>query len=211
MENNRSKIVSGILLVSLFIVLPGVSYFYLQTGLDYRKDRMAELDTLGQMPNMMFVNHLGDTLRTDELKGKMSVLGFFANECGDSCQLLKERFKLIQDQFYDYDNLRLLSYGMDSIEVLQNTLNALEANEDEKTWFWLTSSEENYNQFASNFDINYQDGFASQFALVDTSLNVRRYYDAQNENDINRLIIHLSMFAPRPAEKAIQFAREKEK
>lgn len=89
---SNSKLISGLLLVGLFIVLPGVSYFYLQTGLDYHKERKAELDSLGQFPDVMFIDHLGDTLRTDDLKGNMSVLGFFSNDCGDSCKLLKERY-----------------------------------------------------------------------------------------------------------------------
>lgn len=212
MENNSSKILSGVLLVAFFIVLPGVSYFYLQTGLDYHKERKAELDSLGQMPAMIFADHLGDTLTTADLKGNMSVLGFFSSDCGDSCQLLMERFQFIQNQFFDYNKLMLLSCGKDSIETLQKKLKLLKANEDASKWSWLTSNDdEKYNAFADNFEINYQDGFASQVALVDTSLTIRRYYDMQNDNDMNRLIIHLAKFAPRPRGKVIQFAREKEK
>ena len=122
-----------------------------------------------------------------------------------------ERFQFIQNQFYDYDRLKLLSYGKDSIEVLNKALIRLNANQDRAKWSWLTSDEASYDSFSNNFEINYQDGFASQVALVDTSLTIRRYYDIQDDNDVNRLIIHLAKFAPRPKGKAIQFAREKEK
>ena len=208
---SQSKIISGLLLVGLFIVLPGVSYFYLQQGLDYHKERKAELDSLGQIPSMLFIDHLGDTIDNAALQGKMSVMGFFSPDCGDSCQLLMKRFRFIQEQFYDYEKLLLLSYSTDSAVVLTQALNSIEANEDTKSWRWLTSETDVYDSFKNNFELAYQNGFASQLALVDTSLTIRRYYDAQNDNDINRLIIHLAKFAPRPPGKAIQFAREKEK
>ena len=209
----QSKLVSGIFLVILFVVLPGMSYFYLQTGLDYHRARKAELDSLGQIQNMEFLNHLGETFSTKDMKGKMSVLGFFSPDCGDSCDVMIERFQLIQEQFNSYDKLLLLAHStnpeVDSISSLLNASTAADGKEG--MWYWLTAKDSLYNKYVNSFDIEQKGGYANQFALVDSNLTILRYYDVLDQHEINRLIIHLSKFAPRPTEPGIIFKREKEK
>lgn len=207
----QSKLVSGIFLVALFVVLPGMSYFYLQTGLDYHRDRMAELDSLGQVQNMEFLDHLGETFSTKDMKGKMSVLGFFSPNCGDSCDVMIERFQLIQEQFGHYDKLLLLAHNpeSDSVSILQKGIEKVGGQEG--MWYWLTAKDSTYNTYINSYDVDFKDGYGSQFALVDSNLTILRYYDVLDKNEINRLVIHLSKVAPRPTEEGIRFKREKEK
>lgn len=207
----QSKLVSGIFLVALFVVLPGMSYFYLQTGLDYHRDRMAELDSLGQVQNMEFLDHLGETFSTKDMKGKMSVLGFFSPNCGDSCDVMIERFQLIQEQFGHYDKLLLLAHNpeSDSVSILQKGIEKVGG--EEGMWYWLTAKDSTYNTYINSYDVDFKDGYGSQFALVDSNLTILRYYDVLDKNEINRLVIHLSKVAPRPTEEGIRFKREKEK
>lgn len=209
----QSKLVSAIFIVILFVVLPGMSYFYLQTGLNYHKDRKAELDSLGQIEYMEFRDQLGEVFTTKDMKGKMSVLGFFSPDCGDSCNAMIERFQLIQEQFNNYDKLLLLSHTMkpeqDSISKLLNA--TTDAKAQEGMWYWLTAKDGAYNGYINSFDVKPQNGYSNQFALVDSNLTILRYYDVLDQDEINRLIIHLGKFAPRPPEPGILFQREKEK
>jgi cytochrome oxidase Cu insertion factor (SCO1/SenC/PrrC family) len=211
----QSKLVSGIFLVILFVVLPGMSYFYLQTGLNYHRARKAELDSLGYVKNLEFADQLGGTFKTSDMKGKMSVIGFFSPNCGASCDTLTKRFQLIQKEFSNYDKLLLLSFNTnpqnDSISVLND--HASKAKAQEGMWYWLTVKENTsaYHAFINSFDAKIKDGAANKLVLVDTNLLIRRYYDVNDINEINRLIIHLGKFAPRPPDQGIQFKREKEK
>ena len=209
----QSKLVSGIFLVVLFVVLPGMSYFYLQTGLDYHRARKAELDDLGQVQSVELLDHLGENFSTKDMKGKMSVLGFFSPNCGDSCDVMIERFQLIQEQFTDYDKLLLLAHSvnpeLDSVSALKTGTE--NASGQEGMWYWLTAKDSTYNSYINGYDVDFKDRYGSQFALVDSNLTILRYYDVLDQNEINRLVIHLSKFAPRPTEKGIRFKREKEK
>jgi cytochrome oxidase Cu insertion factor (SCO1/SenC/PrrC family) len=207
----QSKLVSGIFLVIVFVVLPGISYFYLQTGIEYHRARWAELGDLGNVQNMEFIDQSGERFSTKEMKGKMSVLGFFSPNCGDSCDVMIERFQLLQEQFGHYDKLLLLAHDtkLDSISILKNA--AKEAKTQEGMWYWLTAKDSTYNSYINSYDVDFKDGYASQFALVDSNLTILRYYDVLDENEVNRLVIHLAKFAPRPIKEGVRFKREKEK
>ncbi len=207
----QSKLVSGIFLVVLFVVLPGTSYFYLQTGIEYHRARKAELGDLGQVQSAEFLDQLGEPFSTKDMKGKMSVLGFFSPNCGDSCDVMIGNFQLLQEQFGHYDKLLLLAHDteLDSISILENAIE--EAKAQDGMWYWLTAKDSTYNAYINSYEVDFKDGYASQFALVDSNLTILRYYDALDQNEINRLVIHLAKFAPRPIEEGIRFKREKEK
>lgn len=207
----QSKLVSGIFLVILFVVLPGMSYFYLQTGIEYHRARKAELSDLGQVQTTEFFDHSGETFSTKDMKGKMSVLGFFSPNCGDSCDVMIERFQLLQEQFGHYDKLLLLAHDTesDSISTLENARE--EAKAQEEMWYWLSAKDSTYNSYINSYDVDIKDGYGNQFALVDSNLTILRYYDIFDDNEINRLIVHLAKFAPRPIKEGIRFKREKEK
>ena len=160
---------------------------------------------------MEFLDHLGETFSTKDMKGKMSVLGFFSPYCGDSCDVMIERFQLLQKLFGHYDKLLLLAHNpkLDSISTLK--IGTEEVGVQEGMWYWLTGKDSTYNSYINSYDVDFKDGYGSQFALVDSNLTILRYYDILDEDEINRLVIHLGKFAPRPQEEEIKFRREKEK
>lgn len=215
-EEKKSKFTSGLFLILVLIVLPGVGYFYQQQGLNYHNARKAELDSLGIVGNFSFLDQYNEPIERADLNGKMCVVGFLSADCGGFCDTLTQRLTFIQQQFDDNPNILLLTNTTapetDSASVVLNYSKKHKTTEGK--WFWLTPKKDEtaaYKTYLDNFKVDMANGYANQLALVDTSGVIRRYYDIADDYEVNRLIIHLSKFAPRPPEKRIEFAREKEK
>ena len=191
----------------VFIVMPALSYVYLKNGLDYYTDRLDELEYLGEAPKFSLINQLGDTMTVADMNGKMTVIGYFSANCGNDCDTMLYGFQRIQEAFPDNYNINLLSYSADSVQL------DLPNNEaDGSKWFWLKGDKVVFNAlFKNGFKMPVENGYSTQFALVDTSRNIRRYYDALDYDEVNRLVVHLAMTAPRPPKRKIKFEREKEK
>ena len=79
-------------------------------------------------------------------------------------------------------------------------------------WHWLQAGKAELDtMFSSAYKMNLLDGYSNQFALVDSSYTIRRLYNAMDINEVNRLVVHLAMAAPRPPKQDVKFERETDK
>ena len=200
--------ISKILIFAFAIViLPLGSIYYLTVGLDYYKDRLKELGDLGEVPAFEHINQFGDTLTAEDLKGKMTVFGYFSGDCGAPCDTFSTSFMRMHQAFPENYKIQFYTYYTDTAktDLVQNLENG-------SRWFWLKGEPNELDDFFKNgLNMPVTDHYSNQFALVDSSMVVRRLYNAMDMNEVNRLVVHLSMAAPRPPKRKIQFRRTEEK
>ncbi len=208
MEDLKKKtIAQPLMLIFAFVLLPFGSFLYLRYGLDYYIDRLDELGDLGQAPDFTLMNQEGDTISLEDLKGKMSVVGYFSADCGVPCDSFSQAFHRIQAAFPDNYRINLLTYFSDSSNAA-----LVDNREMGSKWHWLKGEEAALKtMFENDYKMNLLDGYSNQFALVDSSHTIRRLYDAMDINEVNRLVVHLAMAAPRPPKQDVKFKRQKEK
>jgi len=196
------------ILMFALVVLPAISFWYLQNGLSYFKDRIDEMGDFGQAPAFELINHEGDTVSLDNFKGRMQVVGYFSSDCGALCDTLVNTYSRIQKEFPN-NNYMVNIYSYNSGKAAIDAVNNKEAG---SKWYWLEGEQNSLDKmFAEGYNMEVQNGYSTQIALVDSSMTIRRLYDALDVDDVNRLIVHLAMAAPRPPKSAIKFKREKEK
>jgi protein SCO1/2 len=190
------------------VILPIGSYLYLKYGLDYYTDRLEELGDLGQASTFELPNQMGDTVTLDDFKGKMQVVGYFSGDCGEPCDSLVSAYSRLQREFPN-NNYKVNLFAFHSGEPAIDKVNNKEVG---SMWYWLKGEKATLeNMFTEGYQLDVQDGYSNQFALVDSSMTIRRLYDATDSKEIDRLIIHLAMTAPRPPKAAVKFKREEEK
>lgn len=205
---NYKKYIQPTMLLLVLVILPVGSYLYLKYGLDYYTDRLEELGNLGQAPAFELPNQNGDTVSLENFRGKMQVVGYFSGDCGESCDSLVSAYARLQKEFPN-NNYKVDMYAFHNGEA---ALDEVRNKDVGSHWYWLKGEKAALDKmFSESYQLDVQDGYSNQFALVDSSMTIRRLYDARNSQEIDRLIIHLAMAAPRPPKSAVKFKREEEK
>ena len=92
------KHLSTIVLVALIVFFPLASWYYLQTGLDYRKDALKELESKGPFPFIEEVSRVN-------IEGYTNII---FHDTG-----LEGKMKLIHDQFNDSRTFQLVQVTQD--------------------------------------------------------------------------------------------------
>lgn len=196
------------MLLLVLVILPIGSYLYLKFGLDYYTDRLDELGDLGQATAFELPNQMGDTMDLNDLEGEMQVVGYFPGDCGEPCDSLVNVYARLQKEFPN-NNYKVNLYTFYSGEAALEKVNNKDVGSQ---WYWLKGEQSTLDKmFSEDYKMNLENGYTNQFALVDSSMTIRRLYDATNVDDVNRLIVHLAMAAPRPPKSAVKFKREEEK
>ncbi len=190
----RSKrIAISVLVVVILFVLPGGSWLYLQRGLDYRKASLAELQDLGKTGDFQLKNQKNLMISPEMLRGRVSVINFLPEdkEMGKS---LSERIAKVHQSFDDTEDVIFLSFmPADSSAQLLDIANSM-GIKDDKQWFLIGTDNDEWQRLAKEvYKIpNPENGVA----LVDTSMTIRKYYDINANQDMGRLVEHISIVIP---------------
>jgi hypothetical protein len=204
-----------ILLFLLLVGLPAGSWFYLQSGLNYRKNALADLKDFGKLKSFQLYSQNGDTLRLQDIQGKVVVANFFSPDLSKSRETA-DRIAKLHSLFDERTDLYFLSHvPTDSTSQLWQLADAM-GIKDSNQWFLLTAApEELENQERKNYKFPQKeeamDGENNFLALVDTSRTIRNYYDVANNEDMGRLIEHIAILLPKLPKDRAEFRRQKEK
>lgn len=197
MEENkkysRKKVLVTIFVVFILFILPAGSWFYLQQGLDYRKKSMAELQELGKPGSFEHKNQKNVVVSPELLRGRVTVVNFLPED-RQKAKMLSDRIAKVHQSFDDTEDVIFLSFmPADTSQQMLDMANSL-GIKDEKQWFLIGTNETEWQRIANEvYRIpNPEDGVA----LVDTSLMIRKYYDINLNQDMGRLVEHISIVIP---------------
>ncbi len=227
-KTTTRKYIQGIAFFLFIVGLPLGSWYFLQTGFDYHKDLMAELNNYGRIPTFELVDQRGNKMTREDMEGKMLVVNFF-NPNADSYAPTMEYLRKMNGQFHDRSDLLFVSHALQSNTDLKGIAEK-EDLENNQSVFLSGGKAELLKVLAKGYQIpdldnrneedktiprssdliNLPDDYP-YFILVDDSGTIRNYYDVTSEKSVTKLVEHLALTLPRKSEEKAELKREKEK
>jgi protein SCO1/2 len=178
-----------------------------------KTSEVAELPILGEryvddnqdtvyhrIADFAFVNQVGDTIRKEDLAGKVYVADFFFTTCPTICPIMKKEMLRVYEQFKGEPNFRILSHTIDPTHdtqaVLQDYADKLGVP-NAATWNFLTGDQEKIFEIGQTSyltttmaDEMEPGGFlhSGAFLLVDQQGRIRGVYDGTKTDQVDRLL-----------------------
>ncbi len=199
---------AGVIL--LLVILPLGSWYYLQTGLDYRLEAMKELKDYGKIPELAFSDLRDSTVQQNRFANGLMVGHFFSEEGKETYGKLVAKF---QDQFEERKDVFLVAFENESSPEAREKLGDFAAAyglEDKPQCYFLTGERPEMERVARaiSFPADPDNNHLLFFA---DSLMVRAYYDMRQEEDIRRLVKHITLNLMPEEDAGLIFEREVEK
>jgi protein SCO1 len=147
-----------------------------------------------------FVNQVGDTIRKEDMAGKIYVADFFFSTCPTICPVMKKEMLRVYEQFKGDPNFRILSHSIDPSHDTQAVLKDYAEKlgvPDAATWNFLTGDQEKIFEIGQTSyltttmaDDMEPGGFlhSGAFLLVDQQGRIRGVYDGTKTDQVDRLI-----------------------
>jgi len=178
-----------------------------------KTSEVAELPILGEryvdgnqdtvyhsIANFAFVNQVGDTIRKEDMAGKIYVADFFFTTCPTICPVMKKEMLRVYEQFKGEPNFRILSHSIDPTHDTQAVLKDYSEKlgvPDATTWNFLTGDKEKIFEIGQTSyltttmaDDMEPGGFlhSGAFLLVDQQGRIRGVYDGTKTEQVDRLL-----------------------
>ena len=192
--DKRRKIVIGTMVVVVLFILPAGSWFYLQSGLNYRNKTLSELGDVGKITDFTLLNQNGLTVSAESMRGRISVVNFLQDDVTAS-RAVNERISKLHESFDKTDDVVFLTFiPTDNSSTLLQMASEL-GIKDHKQHFLLGAPAPEWQRLVS--DVFRVENPGSGVALVDTSLSIRNYYDVNSNKDMGRLVEHIALIVPK--------------
>ncbi len=178
-----------------------------------KTSEVAELPILGEryvddnqdtvyhsIADFAFVNQVGDTIRKEDMVGKIYVADFFFTTCPTICPVMKKEMLRVYEQFKGDPNFRILSHSIDPSHDTQAVLKDYAEKlgvPDAATWNFLTGDQEKIFEIGQTSyltttmaDDLEPGGFlhSGAFLLVDQKGRIRGVYDGTKTDQVDRLL-----------------------
>lgn len=178
-----------------------------------KTSEVAELPILGEryvddnkdtvyhsIADFAFVNQVGDTIRKEDMAGKIYVADFFFTTCPTICPVMKKEMLRVYEQFKGEPNFRILSHSIDPTHDTQAVLKDYAEKlgvPDATTWNFLTGDQEKIFEIGQTSyltttmaDDMEPGGFlhSGAFLLVDQEGRIRGVYDGTKTEQVDRLL-----------------------
>lgn len=179
---------------------------------DYGEAVVVNGDTVfSKIPDFELTDQYGRKFVSERMQGKITVADFFFTRCGTICPKLSSELTRVQGVFRDNQEVMLLSMTIDpkhdSSAVLRTYATEYGAEKDK--WFFLTGDKKEIYDLAIkgfklpvadaseyNPDIKHIDEMfihSEKLLLLDKAGYVRGIYDGTNKEDVDRLIVEISV------------------
>ncbi len=147
-----------------------------------------------------FINQVGDTIRKEDMVGKIYVADFFFTTCPTICPVMKKEMIRVYEQFKGEPNFRILSHSIDPSHDTQAVLKDYAEKlgvPDAATWNFLTGDQEKIFEIGQTSyltttmaDDMEPGGFlhSGAFLLVDQQGRIRGVYDGTKTEQVDRLL-----------------------
>lgn len=205
MENNDGKPSTGrkiyiaAALFLILIVLPGASWLYLRGGLNWHKKAVAELSVYGKIRSVPIIWQ--DQTKEDLLKTKVVVIHSF----GDNPDLTEANKKIIDTgerlfkQFGNNPYFRLAMIYKGGTAEFRSYAQTL-PSADYATWVWTGGVgawqpilQNGYEYYCMSEKTKPDPEY---YALADTAGTIRRYYNALDDKQVDRMVQHIALLLP---------------
>jgi len=161
----------------------------------------------GTVPDFALTDQSGEAYGSTDLKGKIWVSNFIFTRCTTVCPIFSDKMSTLQKRTNKAANgLQLVSFSVDpdfdTPEVLAEYSKRFSAN----PWFWhfLTGPTEQVRSVVIDgmktfmgdaAEVDTPDALmhGSHFVLIDPDLNIRGYYQVEDEETVERLLLDIQL------------------
>ena len=193
-ENSSRNPVKAILIFLVLFVLPAGALYFLNAGKNFRQDYLKDLSDMGKIAAFNLPNQDNQDINPALLKGKVSVVHFLTEDAS-TAKAEVERISKLHESFDDTEDVVFLSFlATDSTTSLREEAARLGII-DNKQWFLIGSGKTELERMAKE-NFHLADPY-NTVALVDTALTVRNLYNIGQNEEMGRLVVHISMIVPK--------------
>ncbi len=178
----------------------GIPYFHTSDFTPIWLTDKAQIDTLHSIADFKFKNQNGETVSSENFKGKVHVANFFFTICPSLCPKIMGNMQTVQKEFKNDKNVLIASYSVmpdrDSVFVLRNYANAHKILDNK--WQLLTGNKKKIYEIArksyfADENLGVQKGendflHTENFILVDKNLHIRGVYNGTLQLEIEQLV-----------------------
>jgi protein SCO1 len=163
--------------------------------------------TYHTIPAFQLINQEGKKFDSQSLKGKIYVADFFFTTCGNPnfCPKMSAELKRVQEIYKKNPEIQLVSFTVnpqtDTPEVLKKYAQKYKAMPDK--WHFLTGdknkiydlAQQGFKLLAGSPTENITPDFihTSRFVLVDKEGRIRGYYQGNDSQEVDRLILEIKI------------------
>lgn len=195
------------------LLLPLIAFTISCSAPSEKTSEVAELPILGEryvddnqdtvyhsIADFAFLNQEGDTIRKEDMAGKIYVADFFFTTCPTICPIMKKEMLRVYEQFKEEPNFRILSHSIDPTHDTQAVLKDYAEKlgvPNATTWNFLTGDQEKIFEIGQTSyltttmaDELEPGGFlhSGAFLLVDQQGRIRGVYDGTKTEQVDRLL-----------------------
>ncbi len=178
-QRKRRIIISLLILLIIIVVFPLVSLKYLNDGLDYRKEQLNSLKSLGQVADFKAESQDGKYISSDE-KGNV----FFISHAKLACD--KKINQTIREYVAKFENQVVFRHV-----IIGNQLNCPGWD---KSYF--VKSEDHVQLTRQLESLTSIDDLDKKAILVDRSNEIRQIYNLNKRADLESLVTHTTIVMP---------------
>lgn len=210
----RKNYTAPLLLLFLFVVLPGVSWWYLNQGFEYRKEAIRTQGDYGQMPDLGAMTQVQGKLPAT-LRGSMIVVGWLDPTKEEPTALYGATLDSLYQQFKDSPNLHFSTIVLaeDPQETVAQFTTRYHLPQNEMLSF-LRADERAFQASAENFNLPLSQydapGEEPIVALVDSSQTIVKHYNLARRDETVSLVELVSVIIPLPERRDIVVERGRE-
>lgn len=159
----------------------------------------ASLPVYGEIPEFSLIEHHGQEINLEKLKGNVWVADFFFTSCAGICPRMTEQMTRVQEAFKNNDKVKIVSFTVDpetdSVWVLSMYAKGWGAIDGK--WFFVTGDKKKIYELArKGFKLPVEEGdggpgdfiHSDRFVLIDTKGRIRGYYGGTDPEDVDNLI-----------------------
>ena len=208
------KLVSSAILLLILVGLPAVSFIYLRSGANYRRDAIATMGDFGKMPDLGQLTEVQGEVPA-QWRGAMTVVGWLDPTKEEGTRVYGQMLDSLYQQFQDSPNLYFTTIVLaeDPAQAVEDFTRTYHLPKSKMLSF-LRADERDFAATAEAFHLplgTYDSpGIQPIVALVDSSLTIVEHYDLARRDEAIGLVQLISLIIPLPAKQDIILDRAKE-
>jgi hypothetical protein len=188
------------LFIFFFILAPGLSWLYLKMGYNWRKEAITELQHFGQIRSAPIIYANG--VREDRAKGKVCVIHIFgANpDLTPANQRVLDINEKLFNQFKESDYFRLVMVAEGGTAAFKSYMQKQESVDFVTSVYtggvasWEGVMNNSYDLYKTRTGAR---GVDHWYALTDTMGTIRRFYDAEDDKEVDRMVQQIAILLPK--------------
>jgi len=208
------QILSTLVVVFLLIGLPGISYYYLSSGYQYRKDAILTQGDFGKMPDLSGLPAVRGE-QPEKYRGAMTVVGWLDPTKPVAAKQYGQMLDSLYQQFANSPNLYFTTITRaDDPTATTNAFATTHHLPDTTMISFLQADAAAFAKSARDFQLPREGygapGESPLVALVDSSLTIVKHYDLAQRDETIGLVQLISVIIPLPERKDLILKRAKE-